>query len=305
MRARRAPQRPETPARPRPQGAPADAEGGEEAAARGAERAHVGPGVPGGQEGREVAVGQEVAVGVPAKGGEEASRGDGGARVYAPASPSMRAGARGGVPARAGGGVPVARPHAPLVESPRAPARSFADGTEVAARDHRHLAPEELEARRAVVRQLLALGVTSDQLPGAMRDQGWQMSREVGRREYDAVLGEWAADHAHLRETTRVSQVQRLQSDLALYRRDKRWQAVVQTEALLARILGHLAPTKVEVQVEAHVVVREALVEVVAGMTAEDMDRLLAEEAELEQLAAQARGDARALVVHGEPVAVG
>ena len=128
------------------------------------------------------------------------------------------------------------------------------------------------------------------------------MSREVAAREYDGVMAEWAADHAHLRETTRVAQITRLQSDLARYRAAGKWQATVQTEALLARVLGHLAPTQVEVRVEAHVVVREALVEIVGSMSAEEMDALVAEEAELVQLAAQARRDAGAIVVRGESV---
>ncbi len=221
-------------------------------------------------------------------------------RAGPPPGAGAERGSRPHAPAERGSRVP---PLAPPVESPRGPSRSFADGTEVAARDHRHLSPEELEARRAVVRQLLSLGVTPDQLPEAMRDQGWPMSREVARREYDAVMAEWAADHAHLRETTRIAQVQRLQSDLARYRRDKKWQATIQTEALLARVLGHLAPTEVKVQVEAHVVVREALVEIVSGMSAEEMERIMAEEEELEQLAAQQRGDRAAIVVRGEPVA--
>jgi hypothetical protein len=193
------------------------------------------------------------------------------------------------------------------------PAAPIASGYEVASRDPAHLSEVEREARRVVVRQLLALGVGLDSLPRAMADRGWQMSRGLARAEYEAVMAEWVADHAAFRETTRVAQIRRLEADLVRYRAAEtapddapgaktRWQAVVQTEALLARLQGHLAPVTHEVRVEATVVVREALVEVVAGLTADDLDALVAEELELERLAAEARRDRGALVAHGEPV---
>lgn len=190
------------------------------------------------------------------------------------------------------------------------PAAPMAQGYEVARRDAgtQYLTGDEREARRTVVRQFVSLGVGVDELPRAMVDQGWPMSRIVAKGEYDAVMAEWVADHEALRETTRVAQIRRLENDLVRYRAAEgaeegtkgartRWQAVVQCESLLARLQGHFAPTQHEVRVEATVVVRQALLDVVSGLTAEELDGILAEEDERERLLAEARRDRGALVV--------
>lgn len=176
-----------------------------------------------------------------------------------------------------------------------------------------YLSEVEREARRTVARQLLALGVSLDALPRAMADQGWPMARSTARLEYEAVMAEWVADHAAFRESTRVAQIRRLEGDLVRYRSAEaapegsegartRWQACVQTETLLARIQGHFAPIQHEHKVEATVVVKSAMVEIITSLSEADMERLLLEEQELEQLAAVGRRYS-AIDVEGVPVA--
>jgi len=143
------------------------------------------------------------------------------------------------------------------------------------------LTPAEYEARRQTVAQLVALGVTPSQLRRALADQGYPVSDAVARREHREVLHAFQQEIAEREPFFRAAQIQRLESDLARWRRDGKWQAVVQTEALLSRIAGTTAPTRVDVRVAAHVVVREALVEVVSSLS----------EAELDALAAEASGD--------------
>jgi hypothetical protein len=161
----------------------------------------------------------------------------------------------------------------------------------------------ELIARRKVVRHLVALGVTRHQLTDAMVDQGWIVSEHQAKRDYDAILREWSADGEADKAHTRAAQIARLTSDLVRLRRDAAttstskgpahaarvgyWRAVEAHEALLARIQGHFAPVKVTV--DASLTVRASLVAVIAGMTAEELDALAAEQRVLEAEAAEAR----------------
>ena len=139
-----------------------------------------------------------------------------------------------------------------------------------------HLTQFDFDARKAVAVQLLALGVTRSQLRDALRAQGYQVSTAIAANIYADVMQDWLAEVAEFSPTARAAQIQRLNADLARYRRDNRWQAVVQTEALLARIQGTLAPEQVEHRVLAAVVVREAVAEVVSSLTDEELDALAA-----------------------------
>ena len=166
-----------------------------------------------------------------------------------------------------------------------------------------HPGDPEIVARRKLVRQLMVLGVTRNQLVDAMRDQGVILTDAQARRDYSVVLREWSADYEEDRSLSRAAQIARLTSDLARLRRDAAtastqagvshaaragyWRAVEAHENLLARIQGHMAPVKV--QVDASLTVRESLVGVIANMSPEELDALAAEQVAVEADAAEAR----------------
>lgn len=181
---------------------------------------------------------------------------------------------------------------APPTETPPPPARAPASEPEAVeaagvlldarGRAVRPGEPELLE-RRKVVRSLMALGVTRHQLVDAMGDQGYVVTESQASGDYDAVLREFQADYDLDKEYARAAIVRRLSADLPRLRRDKRWKEVAAHELLLARILGLIAPTKV--QVEQRVLLRDSLRDALAGMSEEEIAEMAAEQLALEERA--------------------
>lgn len=179
-------------------------------------------------------------------------------------------------------------PPPPLPPEPKPPPEGLvAEVVEVINARGRQSGSPELMERRKVVRALVALGVTRHQLADAMGDQGWIVSGDQARRDYEVVLREWSEDYEADRTHTRAAQIRRLQTDLPRLRRDKLWKRVAAHELLLARIQGNFASACV--QVEAHLTLRESLVATITRMSPEELDAIAAEQMELEGLAVEAR----------------
>lgn len=173
--------------------------------------------------------------------------------------------------------------------------------------------PQMVERRRVVAR-LVTLGVTRAQLRDALADQGWDVSESIARSDHAAVMSALHQDYEADLARMRAVMVERLSSDLPRLRREAMtagttvvlkggktvtkpnhgaraayWRTVTSHEATLARLLGLFAPVKV--QVDARLTVRESLLAVVSGMSADQLDELAEEQLRFEEEARRRDGE--------------
>ena len=114
------------------------------------------------------------------------------------------------------------------------------------------------------------------------------LEQRDGERLYYEVLREWENDYRAESAYFRASQVKRLQHDLATMRAERQqpnlppgreratWNDITRTERELARITGTYAPVNVNV-LDVNEVMKDALTEVIGGLTGPEIDDILAE----------------------------
>lgn len=144
--------------------------------------------------------------------------------------------------------------------------------------------------RRELVLRLVATGAPRSVVEQTLREREG-VSEAVARGVFLAVAEELREEYEDARPYYKAQQVERLQRDLAQMRAVKpdqktgksrvNYRNVLAHETLLARVLGTLEPVKQEVSVDA--TVKESLVAVVAGLSRERMDDLVAEQLALEE----------------------
>ncbi len=153
--------------------------------------------------------------------------------------------------------------------------------------------PDEIEARRQFIDNLLKAGATVDQIATLARQKFSLDKRTVEREVADLrrLLREElaAAD-------SKVEQLGRLRNDLLKMRseRSPRWSSIAATERLISEIEGNLAPRKLQHDFKGQV--PDVLAAVLSGMSGEELEDIAAEQREIERKAA-------AYVTSGEPVA--
>lgn len=147
------------------------------------------------------------------------------------------------------------------------------------------LTPAQKQLRFETVERVYLSGGTNGQIcTAAAAELTKQHKLPTEPRELLGVLGEvrqkTKEDFESRKETRRTDQLARLQSDLLAMRTNPKTprQAIAHTEKLIADIEGNLAPRRLEVAVHA---VPDALAQSCAGMTADDVERIIAEEQEL------------------------
>jgi hypothetical protein len=120
----------------------------------------------------------------------------------------------------------------------------------------------------------------------AAKVRGWSFERRAVWTMLKRLDEEWAADFKEFAGNERPRQAERLRQDLARMRALTRpsFQAIARHEELLARIAGTMQPIRVEVDVM-HVV-QVSIATVIAELTEAERDRIVAEQLELEALAA-------------------
>lgn len=111
--------------------------------------------------------------------------------------------------------------------------------------------------------------------------------RDADRLYYE-VLREWENDYRAESAYFRASQVKRLQLDLATMRAERQqkdlptykqratWNDILRTERELARITGTYAPVNVNV-LDVNEVMKDALTEVIGGLSGPEIDDIIAE----------------------------
>jgi hypothetical protein len=160
-------------------------------------------------------------------------------------------------------------------------------------RDGIDAAPKR-DAAMMVRSRELALGLMATGAPRAMVVAGLQerlgLTAVQAATTWSEVSSELRAEYEAGEATRKALQVDRIQRDLARARAsaDKQGKqvslrAITQAELLLARITGTLEPVRAEVNVD--VSVRDAFAAVLGSLTAEEAERLVEEQLELERRA--------------------
>lgn len=152
------------------------------------------------------------------------------------------------------------------------------------------LSPEQRAERRAFVESLLLSGMPNSRVvaicaqPYARGPSGSLMGLGLGPSSVVPICNEirrqWADDYKSREATRRTDQLTCLQNDLSRMRSQQQvpWQSVTAQEKLRAEIEGNLAPRRLEVGIAA---VPDALAASLAGLTAADVEAILAEELEV------------------------
>lgn len=152
--------------------------------------------------------------------------------------------------------------------------------------------PEELEARIDFAEEQLRLGVPPAQVRNSLVEE-FKLTKQQAANVLDKAYVELGAELERSKPYQKVLQVERLQTQIAAAMAKGKMNEAIRGEAVLSTILGTRAPTRVEMSGD--VTVSQAMLRIVGAMTADEQDRLVAEQEEVEARARAAmNGAARA-----------
>lgn len=161
-------------------------------------------------------------------------------------------------------------------------------------RQQRESVQQEVRERRREIQQLMLAGYTLAQLYTYGERHGWSFAQV--KNDYTHISDAWSKQSEEELQHARSQAIQRIRRDLTemraavLTKKGKGKKGAVQEamsfkdiathEMLLARIEGTLRPVEVKVDVRASS--RRALIDVINGMTPEEMDQLVEDQRALE-----------------------
>lgn len=146
--------------------------------------------------------------------------------------------------------------------------------------------PFEMEERKVVTARLLGLGMTPSQVRNALQSEHG-LSASQADTSIRQVFQDIQAEYTAYKPYAKAAQADRLHRLIAICNAKQQYGEAIRAEALLAKIDGTVDP--VVVKVDHEMVVRESLVALVANLSPEDRDRMVAEQLQLEAAAEAAR----------------
>lgn len=143
------------------------------------------------------------------------------------------------------------------------------------------ISPQESRKRREACSQLLATGVSDDQIEAIM-GHNFDMTPEQTKKCINDVYQRWADEDGHRGKYQKQAARRRIYSSLKGAREDRKWQAVAQLERVLSEIEGTIEP--VEINISSHVRVTGAVLNVLGGMDEDRIRALITQERKLIEL---------------------
>jgi hypothetical protein len=138
--------------------------------------------------------------------------------------------------------------------------------------------------RTEFIENLLVAGISPSRIARAAREQLGMKSSSVNTY-IDRIRERWAEEERGSRPYYKQQAIRRIYGHISQARAEKNWSAIAQLEKLLADIQGTKEPITVQIDVDA--TVKEAALHVIANLTPERRQALIAEQRRLRELAAQ------------------